>query len=353
MIIFSSISGFLNGIAAIIFGLMVLYHNPKGKVNKLMFLMSLSVAWWSISWGFQAPIRDQSLALFCGRMVNFGAIFIPIFFLHWILVLLGLESEKKSKIVLGAGYFITLIFALFSFTPYFVKSMEPKLSFPYYEEPGILYHFYLIFGYFGLAGYGIYNLFKSYKQSSDYKKAQIKFVLLGSALGFGGGATNYFLFYNIPIPPFGNPLVAVGFGLLAYAVIAHRLMDVKIVVSRLLIFAVWIFVLIRTFLSVSYQELIINASLLAATVLVGVMLIRSISKEIKLTKELLKQKENLLQKEKELCRTFTQIAEERGRRIEHMYRVGASGIETVLLEQKVKELEKELERAQRGRKRKV
>jgi len=59
------------------------------------------------------------------------------------------------------------------------------------------------------------------------------------------------------------------------------------------------------------------------------------------------------QKEKELCRTFTQIAEERGRRIEHMYRVGASGIETVLLEQKVKELEKELERAQRGRKRKV
>jgi len=38
MILFSSISGFVNGIAVIIFGLLVLLHNPKNKANRLMAL---------------------------------------------------------------------------------------------------------------------------------------------------------------------------------------------------------------------------------------------------------------------------------------------------------------------------
>lgn len=341
--------------------------------------MSISVAWWGISWAIMAPIKEEIPALFWTRMLNFGAIFIPIFFLHWILSLLEVEKEKNNKIVLFIGYLLTFLFALFAFSPYFLI-VKLKPHFFYYPDPGILHPFYLIFGYFGLVGYGIYNLFKSYKKASDCKKAQIKYVLMGSALGFGGGATNYFLFYNIPIPPFGNPLVAVGFGILAYAVIVHRLMDIKIVVSRFLIFAIWIFVLIRTFLSTSYQELIINLSLLAITVIVGIMLIRSVSKEIKqknvlekLNEDLKKayetekedklkikrMGEKLLETERKIKDDIQEAAGQTAKRF-HNYFMRDENLDKLKLKQeilmltsRVKELEKELEKKKNSTKKQI
>lgn len=231
MILYTSISGFVNGAIVIIFGLLVLLHNPKNKVNKLMALLCLSVAVWAISWGFAALAREKTLALFLNKMLDFGAAFIPILFLHWILVLLGIEKNNKNKVVLILGYLLSAFFAISIFTSYFV-SVKPKPYFFYYADPGILHPFYLILCYFGLTAYALYNLLKWYKQTSGYKRAQIKYVLTGALLGFGGGATNYFLFYNIPIPPIGNPLVAVGFGFFTYAIIRYRLMDIKVVLGR-------------------------------------------------------------------------------------------------------------------------
>ena len=232
MTLFISIVAFINGITVIIVGLLAWLNNPKRKVNRLMGLMCMSVAVWAISWGIQAPIQEKTLALFWARMLNFGAIFIPIFFLHWISALLGPEKEKKNKTILILGYLLTLFFALFSFTPYFIMTVEPKPYSVYYSEPGVLHPFYLLFCYGGLVGCALYNLLRSYKKATDYKKAQIKYVLLGTILGFGGGATNYFVFYNIPIPPFGNPLIAVGFGILAYSMIRYRLMDIRWILGR-------------------------------------------------------------------------------------------------------------------------
>lgn len=231
MILFTAISGFVNGIFVIIFGLLTWFHNPKAKVNRLMGLLCLSVAFWAISWGFAAITKEKSLALFLNRMLDFGAVFIPILFLHWILVLLEVERNNKNRIVLILGYLLSVFFAISIFTPYFV-SVKPKPYFFYYAEPEILHPFYLILCYFGLTAYALYSLLKSYKLVNGYKRAQIKYVFLGSLLGFGGGATNYFLFYNIPIPPFGNPLVAVGFTFFTYAIIRYRLMDIQIVIGK-------------------------------------------------------------------------------------------------------------------------
>jgi len=85
--------------------------------------------------------------------------------------------------------------------------MVPKFSMEYWAEPGILYHLYLIM-FFGFFLYASYLMIKQFKIEIGFKKSQMKFVLAGMILSFLGGSTNYFLFYDINFPPYGNILAS-------------------------------------------------------------------------------------------------------------------------------------------------
>jgi len=227
-----SLSGFVNAIVFIVLGLLVFLNNPKRKVNQLYFSFSLSVVFWATSYGFWSLSRDYSTALFWARMLNFGAIFIPIFFFHWILVLLEIEKEKKNRIILIFGYLATLFFALFGFTPYYVRDIELELFFPYWPKPGILHPFYMLICWGVVFGYGLSRVWKAYKTTSGHKQIQIKYVLIAIILGFGGGLTNFLLWYGIPLAPWGNPLVASWAIVLSYIVLRYRFMDIRWILGR-------------------------------------------------------------------------------------------------------------------------
>lgn len=235
MFIFA-LSGFLNGILALIFGLFVLLSNRKNKVNQIFSLVSFSVIVWGISYGMWQISTEKETALFWTRFLNIGATLIPIFFLHWILVFLKLEKEKKK--ILFFGYFLTLFFLLFSFTSFYIKDIRPILNFQWWPQPGIFYHFYLFIEYLGFSSYAFYLLFKFYKKSSGIKKAQIRYVIIGSLIGLGGGLTNFFLWYGILIPPYGTFLVFLYPFIWGYAIIRHRLMDIKVIIRGGMIYTI-------------------------------------------------------------------------------------------------------------------
>ena len=174
---FFAISGLINGIAATIFGLFGYLKNRKALIHKIFGLMNGAVAIWSYGYFLWLISGEEQTALFWTRVLALGATLIPILFLHWIFLLLGIEKEKKF--VLIAGYVATFILAVFSFSPLYVAKVEPALFFKFWPKPGILYHFYIIFIYLGLLGYGCYQLLLSYKKTSGILRQQIKFVLFG------------------------------------------------------------------------------------------------------------------------------------------------------------------------------
>jgi len=225
-----AISGFINGISALIFGLIVYLKNPKQLANKTFGLMTFALAIWAFGYGFWLLTQDKELALFWTRILSVGSTFIPIFFLHWIFALLNLQ--KKKKLILIFGYILTLIFLSFTFTPLYVKNVIPRLFFLWWPEPGVVYNFYLIFGYLGIVGYGGYELIKTYRSTKGYLREQIKYILLAMFVGFGGGATNFPLWYGIPLLPYGNFLVFLYPFILSYAILKYRLMDIRFVLGR-------------------------------------------------------------------------------------------------------------------------
>ena len=227
--LFYALTGLINAVTSTILGFFVYFKNRKAKVNQTFTLFCLSVAAWSYAYYFWPGAQDQSTALFWFRALHIGAIFIPICYFHFVLIWLNLYQKKKKILMLG--YLAALFFCVFDFTPLFIKGMVPKLSFKYWGEPGILYPFFLLL-FFSYAVYTIYLLFKAYQSSTGTRRSQLRYILVGTIIGYSGGATNYPLWYNIPIYPIGNFLVAVYVGIVAYAIVKYRLMDIRLAMSR-------------------------------------------------------------------------------------------------------------------------
>ena len=269
----------VNAFVAGLLGFLVISKNWRDLANKLFFGLSLSVVFWALNYWQWLSSQDADSALFFSRLFSIGAIFIPIFYFHWVLVFSDLH--KKSRVFIKALYFSGFIFTFFSFSEFFIKGVEQKLFFLFWPIPGTLYSIHLILFYLGLISYSFFILWKQYRNSeNNKKKSNAKYILLGSIIGFSGGATNFFLWYNVPVLPYGNILVAFYPLALALASFRYGLFNIKVIATELLVFVVWIAVLVELLLAETWKERVLEAGLLAFVVVFGVLIIRSVLKEV-------------------------------------------------------------------------
>lgn len=271
---------FINGVVAIIFGLFIFLKNWKNKINYTFFLLSASFAIWSFSYCRWLYVATSSEALFWSKMLNFGATFIPIFYLHWILSILGNTKEKKGVLIFG--YIVTFLFAFFSFTPAYISSVAPVGGFSYWPQAGFLYVVFLILGYFGLVGYGMRELFRARKEAGSIEKIhQINYVILGSLFGFGGGATNFPLMFGIGIiPPVGQTFVVLFVVIFALATLRYHLFEIKIILTETLVFIMAFIIIFLFFLMPTTFLRLLISIIFVLFCLFGYYLVRAIHKEV-------------------------------------------------------------------------
>ena len=178
-------------------GSYVLFKNRRAPLNAAFSFFVFSTGFWSFCYFFWQISLDKAGALFWSRGLMMGAIFIPVSFFHFTLVLLRIYNEKKKLLFLS--YFSSFIFFIANFTPYFVKDVVPRLSFRFWPAPGILYHPYLFVYFLGLVAYSHYLMFRAIRsEPSGILRNQIKYVFWGTLIGFAGGSTNFLLWYNVP-----------------------------------------------------------------------------------------------------------------------------------------------------------
>ncbi len=149
-----------------------------------------------------------------------------------------------------------------------------------------------------------YNLLKEYFHASGYRKVQLDYFILGTSLfAISGAITTSIIPLIIKESPYYDVVAYFSFvwvALTSYAILKHRLFDIKILVSRVLVFFIWVFVAIRIVLSSDSQELFINISLAILVLIAGILLLRSMSKENELTSRLLEETKKSLDLEKKL-----------------------------------------------------
>jgi signal transduction histidine kinase len=97
---------------------------------------------------------------------------------------------------------------------------------------------------------------------------------------------NFLPVYGIVMPPITNLSVAIGSGIIAYAILRYKLFDAKVVTAQLLTFILGSFTIIRLVVSDSVQWIIFNSLLLVITLLVGFYLIKSVLREVEQREEI-------------------------------------------------------------------
>jgi len=174
-----------------------------------------------------ALAKNKNEALLCLRFLNFGAILIPVLFLHFVNTLLHVKNENLLKLCYG----VSIIFFISNFTTLFIKGVIVKPYFNYFIQPGMLYYFYTIFFSFCVL-YPHYQLIDHYKKTSGISRNQIRYVLTASIVGFGSSIIFFLPTLNVKILSSLNLLIAFYPIIITYAIVKHRLMDITFVVKK-------------------------------------------------------------------------------------------------------------------------
>jgi signal transduction histidine kinase len=186
--------------------------------------------------------ESERLAERAVYVVYFGAIFSPVFFLHFVLTLLG--QEKERRYLQSFFYFLTMIWVPALVGGNLTQGVHRLPDLGFYEVPTHLYFGFFL--YFTAAPtIAIVKLIKAcFSTQLPNKKNQLKYVVYASLLGYIGGATSFLPFVSSTIPPVGAPISYCYTFIITYAIARHRLMDISIVIKRSLIYALLLLLLI-------------------------------------------------------------------------------------------------------------
>jgi len=228
-----AITGLINALASVGLAVLVYYKGRKEKLHSVFALFCMSVAYWSIGYFFWHTAQTADEALIWTRSLMRGSIFISVFYLHFILIFVGLLNKKKILLYLSYGQ--ALFFLAMSFSPLYISHIREISIFKFWPKPGILYAPFLAI-WLLIVFYSIVLLFQYYQRSEGAVKMQTKYIIIATLIGYSGGSMNYFLYYDILIIPYLNFTVALYVLIIAYAILRYRLFGMKIILDKTLIY---------------------------------------------------------------------------------------------------------------------
>lgn len=281
--LYFAFSAVFNAFISTFLGFLIWFKDRHNKVYRNLAWFSFGVSLWSffyILWPL-APNRELTLLSF--QLLHIPACFVSIFYLHFVVNWLGVY--QKNRLIIWVGYILSFYFALFTFFPAFIAGMVPKFGMRYWAVPGLLYHYYLLM-FFGLVLYSSYLLIKHYHQTKEViKRKQIIMVLVGIGLSFVGGSTNYFLWYNINIPPYGNILASSFVIFTVYAIVRYNLLNIKLIATEGALLVMNTVLLFRFLVSRNSAELVVNLLVFVGSLILSIILIQSVKKEVERREE--------------------------------------------------------------------
>jgi two-component system NtrC family sensor kinase len=232
----------LAAIVTLALGVLVLRSAPRVRVNQVFAFLAVTLAFWNLNFFVLYFVGDREVALSWSRVLRTGTFFVLPAVLHLVSVL-RVRRSRLLHVGLIVDYLFACLLALANTQNLMVADLR-AFAWGYYSVTGPLYSLFTlaVIVNFGAA---LAILVSDYFSTSDPRvRLQLKFWLLGALFAFPLGCTNLLPAYGIPFYPLGNLANAVWAGLVAYAIIRHRLMDIDVVVTKGMAYAAVAFVLI-------------------------------------------------------------------------------------------------------------
>lgn len=276
-----AISGLLIIVTSSVMALSMLIR-PSSRTHLIWGVFCITVFAWGLGVYNIAVSRDPTASLFWWKVAYAGVIFIPIIFTHFTHNFIG----KKNNLFLIFLYIVGVFYLINNlFTDFFIKEVHSMFDGIYYLSATPLYNSYLVL-FIILIIYCHIRLLIEYSKVTGLRRQQIQYFFLASFIGFFGGSFSFLPVYEINIYPYLNLTVFLYPIIMGYAIFKYQLMNIKVITTQLFIVFLWAFIFVRMILApFGSHEQILNGVLLLMTIFVGILLIKSVVKEIKSREE--------------------------------------------------------------------
>ncbi len=246
--------------------LWVFFLRSRRRMHTIFILYLASVGFWAAFSAVQTLSPDPGIVLLAARLMHWGAIFISVFFLHFLYHLTG---KIKWKTV-AACYAIAFVFLALNHTPLFVAGIKPQRPFHYFMAAGPVYPAYIVF-FLVTWSYAVLHLFTEMKKSEGGRRTQLKFLFIGSLIGYVGGSGAFLPVYNLNFPivyPYGSFAIALTVSVMTYDIVRHGLLDIELIIKRAIVFAALFVAVLGAFVGVTVltQELVAGGRLLGLAI---------------------------------------------------------------------------------------
>jgi len=293
---FSFLSIFLAVLSFTCFVLGAVLYLQGGKLSSKLFgsLAITAGAWIAVLiivfYRYSAAGVANSPYIFNKISFSLGA---TIFYL----LLLFTYSFPQEKLLMRRGAFIAVTFGyaiafIGSYVPgaVIIKDVLEQGYYMPITVMGDFYTFYyapLLFLYLGWSVWRLIYIHNRTTNSLD--RLRIRYIITGVSIS-GILGISYDILPRLPLPlgiiPLGHIGVFIFVVLTSYATLRHHLFNVKVIVTELLTFSIWAFLLFRIFLAESIENILVDSSLLVLVVAFGTLLIRSVLGEVKQREQL-------------------------------------------------------------------
>ncbi len=256
-------------------GTFVLMQNPRCLPNQIFSLIGLFAAIWTFA-SYMAGISSEVLWL--KSTYAFGSIVIFLG-LIWALVITKNQYSKKIFLLLAP---ISLFFFVGSYCTNFIilnnNTILPGGIFLGGHGLGLTMYtiYYLITAFFML-----WIILDSKRKATNKDQAnQLKYILIGMISSLTISAFSSFILPHFSIFLFLG-IDNIGFLLflifVTYSITEYNFFNIKIIAAEIVIFILWALILTNILLTNKYYEtLVFSISALFVTIILGILLIRSI-----------------------------------------------------------------------------
>jgi putative nucleotidyltransferase with HDIG domain len=218
-------------LGAIIFGaleLMVALSKPKTRLKRIFQFYLLAMFLWSLSAYMTLSGRVEVLVWF--RIMTIAPIIMTIAIFYFVQTLFGLRRKWASFVFVYSAILIPLSLL----TPALIKEAALEGGKLRYEFGPLLY-FVAIPGY-GLNFFNLAELVRGYSRTNDInQRNRFRYLILALLITILATLINFTEWGKYPIDIAANTISAM---LIAYAILRHKLLDIRIVVRLGLLYSV-------------------------------------------------------------------------------------------------------------------
>jgi len=210
--------------------ILVLRQGIGVRLHRAFALSTLAIVCWNLDIFALYHFEDPSAAEWWSRLFRIGICLAPALTLHFSLVL-GDSFGPAWRRMLAAAYGTGIFLAIANLHGDLVKGLTRR-SWGWYVEPKPLYSV-LTLSLVVFLPLWVERLWRSYRHpSSPRQRLQAQFWLLGGAIQVPFAFTNLLPIYGLNVYPLGDVGSVFYAGVVAYAIVRHRLMDVDFVVRK-------------------------------------------------------------------------------------------------------------------------